>query len=114
MTYITYIATRAGEGPTLYEGDDRAKAILAARINRHREVLGRQYVFVVDLNRVDVDDPGYVDWTDEIEPTLCQCEKFVIEEEPTKWWQERPATPEDADLDVGDVLCNKCEEIENG
>lgn len=73
MRYKAYIANRAGEGTTLYEGDDRAKAILAARTNRHREVQGRQGVFVVDFDRVDVDDPGYVDWTDELEPTLCRC-----------------------------------------
>ena len=47
--------------------------------------------------------------------TLCRCEKFVIEEEPGKWWEERPATDADkANLTVGDILCNKCEEVENG
>jgi hypothetical protein len=62
MRYRTYIANRTGEGATLYEGDDKAAAIRAARINTHLESFGRAAIFVVDENRVDVDNPGYVDW----------------------------------------------------
>lgn len=50
------------------------------------------------------------------ELTICPgCLNVVIEEEPGKWWKERPATDVDkADLPVGEILCNKCEEVENG